>query len=175
MLELVTTRLQIREITADDLDALLPIYLSNPTFVEQNEGSEGEIGRYDLDRWQRDWHILQMLSGSHRLGCYFKSDLTPVGFLDFLEEHEDGYPWLGALVIAKASQRRGLGSEAFHGLVEYVRQERTWTILRAGVKAANEDGVAFLNHLGFQIAEEQTERFAGGLQRHILMEYTITR
>jgi RimJ/RimL family protein N-acetyltransferase len=175
MLELVTKQLQIREITADDLDALLPIYLSNPTFVEQNEGSEGEIGRYDLDRWQRDWHILQMLPGSHRLGCYVKSDLTPVGFLDFLEEHGDGYPWLGTLVIEKVSQRHGLGSEAFHSLIEYARQERTWTILRAGVKAVNEGGLAFLNHLGFQIAEEWSDRFAGGLQRYILMEYALTR
>jgi hypothetical protein len=92
MLEKMTKRLQIRESTADDLPALLPIYLSNPAFVEQNEGSEGEIGRYDLDRWQRDWHIMQMMPGNHRLGCYLKTNLTPGGFLDFLEEHEDGYP-----------------------------------------------------------------------------------
>jgi RimJ/RimL family protein N-acetyltransferase len=103
MLELVTRQLLMRESTADDLDALLPIYLSNPTFVEQNEGSEG-------------------------------SDLSPVGFLDFLEEHEDGYPWLGALVIENVSQRRGLGSEVFQGLVDYARREMSWSILRAGVR-----------------------------------------
>jgi RimJ/RimL family protein N-acetyltransferase len=175
MLEFVTTQLQIQEITADDLGALLPIYLSNPVFVEQNEGSEGEIGRYDLDRWQRDWHILQMLPGSHRLGCYLKSDLTPVGFLDFLEEHEDGYPWLGTLVIEKASQRRGLGTEVFQGLVEHARQKTTWTVLCAGVKAVNEGGLAFLNYLGFKSAQERSERFSGGLQRYILMEYTLMR
>jgi RimJ/RimL family protein N-acetyltransferase len=82
---------------------------------------------------------------------------------------------LGALVIEKASQRHGLGSEALQGLIEYARQERTWTILRAGVKAVNEGGLAFLNHLGFQRAEEGSERFAGGLQRYILMEYALTR
>jgi RimJ/RimL family protein N-acetyltransferase len=98
-----------------------------------------------------------------------------VGFLDFLEEHEDGYPWLGTLVIEKASQRHRLGSDAFQGLVEYARQEQTWTTLRAGVKAVNEGGLAFLEHLGFQIAEEHTERFAGGLQRYLLMEYALTR
>ena len=174
MLEIVTDRLQIREAAADDLDVLLPIYLSNPTFLEQNEGSEGEIGRYDLDRWQRDWHIQQMLPGSHRLGCYLKEDHAPVGFLDFLEKHEDGYPWLGSLVIDKGSQRRGFGSEAFQGLIEYARQEQTWIILRAGVKAVNEGGLAFLKHLGFQIAEEHNERFASGLQRYLLMEYALT-
>jgi hypothetical protein len=70
-----------REATVDDLPALLPIYLSNPAFVEQNEGSEGEIGLYDLDRWQRDWQIMKMMPGNHRLGCYLKTDLTPVGVL----------------------------------------------------------------------------------------------
>jgi RimJ/RimL family protein N-acetyltransferase len=175
MLELETKQLLIRETTADELDALLPIYLSNPTFVEQNEGSEGEVGCYDLDRWQRDWHILQMMPGSHRLGCYLNSDLSAVGFLDFLEEHEDGYPWLGALVIEKASQRHGLGSEAFQGLVEYARKETTWTILRAGVKAVNEGGLSFLNHLGFKIAEDRSDRFVAGLQRYILMEYALAR
>jgi ribosomal protein S18 acetylase RimI-like enzyme len=173
MLELVTRQLLMRESTAAELDALLPMYLSNPTFVEQNEGSEGEVGRYDLDRWRRDWHILQMLPGNHRLGCYLKSDLSPVGFLDFLEEHEDGYPWLGALVIEKASQRQGLGSEVFQGLADYARRESSWSILRAGVKAVNEGGLAFLSHLGFQIAEERSERFSGGLQRFILMEYAL--
>jgi RimJ/RimL family protein N-acetyltransferase len=173
MLDIVTDRLQLRETVADDLSALLPIYLSNPAFVEQNEGSEGEIGRYDLDRWQRDWQIQQMLPGAHRLGCYLKQDLIPVGFLDFLEEHEDGYPWLGALVIDGASHRQGFGSEAFQGLIDYAGENMAWTTLRAGVKAVNEEGVAFLTHLGFRMAEAGSERFSGGLQRFLVMEYSI--
>jgi len=175
MLEMMTKRLQIRESTADDLPTLLPIYMSNPAFVEQNEGSEGEIGRYDLDRWQRDWHIMQMMPGSHRLGCYLKPNLTPVGFLDFLEEHEDGYPWLGTLVILSAYQRQGLGTETFQCLAEYAQQQMAWTTLRAGVKAVNEVGLAFLKHLGFQIIEEGSQQFAGGLQQFFIMEYAIKR
>jgi RimJ/RimL family protein N-acetyltransferase len=174
MLEIVTDRLQMRETVADDLEILLPIYLSNPTFVEQNEGSEGEIGRYDLDRWQRDWHIQQMLRGSHRLGCYLKEDLAPVGFLDFLEKHEDGYPWLGALVIDRDSQRRRFGSESFQGLVDYARQNMAWTTLRAAVKLVNEEGLAFLTHLGFQRVKTGSEQFAGGFQQFLVMEYPIT-
>jgi len=176
MLEIVTDRLEMRETVADDLEVLLPIYLSNPTFVEQNEGSEGEIGRYDLDRWQRDWHIQQMLPGSHRLGCYLKEDLAPVGFLDFLEKHEDGYPWLGSLVIDKGSQRRGFGSEAFQGLIDYARENKacpSWTTLRAAVKVVNEEGLAFLTHLGFQTVKTESERFAGGFQQFLVMEYSV--
>lgn len=173
MLEMMTKRLQIRESTADDLPALLPVYLSNPAFVEQNEGSEGEIGRYDLDRWQRDWHIMKMMPGNHRLGCYLKTDLTPVGLLDFLEEHEDGYPWLGTLVIHSAYQRQGLGTETFQCLTTYAQQQMAWTTLHAGVKAVNEEGLAFLKYLGFQTIEERSQRFAGGFQQFLSMEYAV--
>lgn len=38
----------------------------------------------------------------------------------------------------------------------------------------NESGLAFLNHLGFQIAEERSGQFPGGLQRYIVMEYALT-
>ena len=31
--------------------------------------AEGFSPRYDLDRWQRDWYVMQMLPGSHQLGC----------------------------------------------------------------------------------------------------------
>jgi RimJ/RimL family protein N-acetyltransferase len=173
MLEMGTQRLQIRESTADDLLALLPIYMSNPAFVEQNEGSEGEIGRYDLDRWQRDWYILTMMPGHHRLGCYLKAQLTPVGILDFLEENDDGYPWLGTLVIHSAYQRQGLGSEAFQCLAKYGHEQMAWTTLRAGVKAVNEVGLAFLAHLGFQIVEERKAQFASGFQKLFIMEHAM--
>lgn len=173
MLEIMTKRLQIRETTADDLPALLPIYLSNPTFVKQNAGSEGEVGRYDLDRWQRDWQIMQMMPGNHRLGCYLKTDLTPVGILDFLEAGDDGNPWLGTLVIHLAYHRQGLGTETFQSLAGYAQQQMAWTTLRAGVKAVNAIGLIFLKHLGFQLIEEGSQQFAGGLQKFFIMEYAF--
>ncbi len=43
MLELMGARLEMRECTADELPALLAAYISNPDFVEQNEGSEGGL------------------------------------------------------------------------------------------------------------------------------------
>jgi len=174
MLELVSIRLQIREVTANDLPTLLLVYTSNPEFVRQNEGSEGEIGRYDLARWQRDWHILQMMPGSHRLGCYLKVDNTPVGLIDFLEENQDdGKPWIGTLIIHKNFQRQGLGTEAFQCFINHFRQHTAWNVLRAGVKEQNSAGLAFLKHLGFQVVCEKTDRFAGGMQTFFVMQFTL--
>ncbi|SRR5258708_6103578 len=174
MLELTSTRLHIREMMADDLPGLLPVYTSNPAFVQQNEGSEGEIGRYDLARWQRDWQIAQMMPGSHWLGCYLNTDGTPVGTVQFLEENEsDGMPWLGALVIHQAYQRQGLGTEALRCITAHFRQHTDWTTLRAGVKAQNEVGLAFLKHMGFQAVNTGSGRFAGGVQQFFVIDLTL--
>jgi hypothetical protein len=48
-----------------------------------------------------------------------------------------------------------------------------WTTLRAGVKAVNEEGLAFLTHLCFRKTKTGSERFAGGLQQFLVMEYSI--
>ncbi len=174
MLEMATERIQIREVTADDLADLLTVYTSNPDFVQQNEGSEGEIGRYDLARWQRDWFILQMMPGHHRLGCYLKNAHTPVGVIDFLEENEeDGKPWLGSLVIHKNHQHQGLGTEAFQALHDHLHRETDLTILRTAVKEPNAEGLAFLQQLGFRTIREGSERFAGGIQRFFVMELAL--
>jgi hypothetical protein len=91
MFALTSARLLIRECTADEIPALLDIHISNPHLLRQNEGSEGEPGCYDLARWLRDWHVQQLLPGSHRLGCYLHAGGRAVGMLDLLEEHsEDG-------------------------------------------------------------------------------------
>lgn len=174
MLELRSARLVIRESTADDIAALLDTYTSNPDFVRQNEGSEGEPGRYDLARWLRDWHVIRLMPGSHRLGCYLHSSGQAIGIVDFLEEHsDDGYPWLGTLIVHRDVQRQGLGTEIFGRMAAYFHRQLGWTVLRAGVKAQNVGGLAFLHRMGFQVLEERSARFSGGIQPFFLLEAAL--
>jgi RimJ/RimL family protein N-acetyltransferase len=174
MIELESERLQLREMAEEDLPLVLPVYLSNPDFLQQQEGSEGEAGRYDLERWQRDWAISQMMPGSHWYGCYLKANDEAVGFIAYLEENEDdSKPWLGALTIHKAYQRQGLGSEAFYRLIDYFRHYYGWSLLRAGVLESNQAGRAFLQHLEFQPVKEGLKQFPGGDQRFIVFERSL--
>lgn len=173
MIELESERLRLRELGADELEAVLPVYLSNPDFVQQQEGSEGEAGRYDLERFQRDWAVAQMMPGRHMLGCYLKARGDAAGFIEFWEEAEDGNPWLGALTIHKAHHRQGLGTEVFHRLIDYLRQEYGWPILRAGVLEQNTVGLAFVQHLGFRPVEQKLGRFSGGEQTFIVFERSL--
>lgn len=173
MIELESERLFIRTITVDDVEKLLPVHLSNPDFLRQMEGSEGEAGRYDLARWQRDWHIAQMMPGRHTLACYLKDTDEAVGYVEYLEEHDDGAPWIGVLTIHRSHQRQGLGTEAFQRLIEHFRQDYGWSLIHAGVMENNEAGLGFARYLGFQPIRQLTSRMSGGIQQFIIFELPL--
>jgi RimJ/RimL family protein N-acetyltransferase len=149
-IELESARLVMHEVAPDDLPSLLPVYLSNPEYVAQSEGSRGEVGYFDLEMFQRDWQIAQMTPGRHMLGMYLKETNEAVGLADFLEENpEDSQPWLGFLMIARAHQRQGLGAEAFERLAAYFNDRYGWPSLRVGVMKTNTAALAFWRRLGF--------------------------
>lgn len=175
MIELESKRLRIRELAAEDLANVLPVYESNPDVMQRMEGSEGEAGRYDLERWQRDWSIAQLMPGRHMLACYLKEHGDAIGFIDYIEEDDNGKPFLGQLMIHKAYQRQGFGSEAFQCLTNHFRKEYGWPLLRSWILEENEPGVSFLHHIGFQpIAQEPRKwRLPGGVQPFIVMEYEL--
>lgn len=145
-----SARLTFRDAEVEDLPGLLAIYQSNPDFVAQNEGSAGEPGYYDLEMMERDWWVLRMMPGSHILAIALKETGALIGRTDYLEEHEDGYPWLGALLLAAGQQRQGLGREAFDRLAEHFRAMYGWPRLRLGVRRANTGALAFWRRLGFE-------------------------
>lgn len=172
MIELETERLRLREATADDLPALLSVYLSNPDFVRMNEGSRGEQGYYDLEMFQRDWQIVQMMPGARMLGIWLKETGEPVGMAQFLDENpDDGMPWLGVLQIAGPLHRQGFGTEAFERLAEYLRAERGWKALRLGVRVQNIPALAFWRHLGFHALGSADAH--APYQEHIVMERSL--
>jgi RimJ/RimL family protein N-acetyltransferase len=172
MQELSSTRTTIHELAADELERTLPIYMSNPEFVQQQEGSESEPGRYDLARWQRDWSIAQYMPGRHLLVAYLKDEQrTPIGLVDYLEQNDDDYPYLGALIIHKDYQRQGFAREIFQTLVVFFDTTYYWPLLRA----ATTSGASFLHRLGFQPVEQTSEERQNveGRQQVQLFEYVI--
>ena len=147
---LESARFVIREAAPDDLPLLLPVYLSNPEYVAQSEGSRGEAGYFNMEMFQRDWQIAQMTPGRHMLGVYLKETNEAVGLADFLEENpEDCQPWLGFLMIARTHQRQGLGTEAFECLAACFKEHYAWSSLRVGVMKTNTAALAFWRRLGF--------------------------
>ncbi len=175
MIELETTRVQIREIVADDLERLLPVFLSNPDALLQTEGSDGEIGKYDLERWQRDWYIAQMMPGRHMLGCYLKANDDAVGFAEYVEMHDRlEQPWFGAIVIRKDVQRQGLASEIMNGIMEHISKETGAPLLYSGVLEQNVAGRALAQRVRFTRSIQQAaHQFPMGKQEIIVLERAL--
>ena len=173
MISLESDRLLVHEIVADDLPAILPVLVSDLEHLRRQEGAEGEPGRYDLERWQRDWTIGQMMPGRHMLGCYLKSSREAIGYVEFMEKVDDGLPWFGMLLIHMKHRRKGYGTEAFQRLTTLFRNEYQWPIIRAWVATENETGYTFAQHIGFRIVIKEMVRLAGGMQEIAQLEYSL--
>ena len=172
MIEFESRRLSIRELSADDLAGTLPIYISNQDYLQITEGSEGEVGPYDLERWQRDWQIAQFMPGRHILCCTLRESQEPIGILDYLAENDaDGKPWLGLIIIHASFQRQGLGSEAFTHLIKHLHQQHALPLLRATLAQQNTKGKAFLQCVGFQPRGTIAKQLPSGMQELLLYEF----
>jgi RimJ/RimL family protein N-acetyltransferase len=168
--ELISARLRIREALADDLPDLLPVYLSHPDYVAQNEGSAGKPGRYNLPMLQRDWQMQRMM-GAVMLGIYLAETGEAVGLAGYLPEHpDDGTPWLGSLVITAARQRRGFGAEALARLTEHFRDDLGWRTLRLSVTAENVSSRLFFERCAFYAVGEAANSTG---MRAVVMERTL--
>ncbi len=174
MITFESPRLQIRTITADDLAGVFAVHRSDPDFLRYREGSGGEPGRYNLQAWERDWQIAQIMPGRHVLVCVLKATNEFAGYIDYLEEHDDGFPWLGALTIHVAHRRQGLGREAFERLVQHFREHYGWSHLRTSVLVVNAVGIAFARHVGFQPIQQTRLRLSAGEQQVVMFEMDLS-
>ena len=155
-----TARLRMREVEADDLDAVLTVYSSNADYLALTEGSGGEPGRYDRGMLERDFTIARMTPGRHLVGISLKESGELIGVLDWMEENpNDGKPWVGLLMIRADHQRQGLASEAFAGLAERLRAGGA-DVLRASVIKRNAAGQALSDRLELRPVATTSVRFA---------------
>lgn len=155
-LTLETERLVLTEATAEDVDGLLAVALSNPDFTGDHEGSAGEPGRFDRNMLERDLAVAWMDPARHPLVLRHKDDRGRViGWAEVLDEHpRDLVPWIGLLEVHRQEQRHGYGREVTTALLEWART-RGATALRLGVDEGNSSGLAFWQSLGFRAVEER--------------------
>jgi RimJ/RimL family protein N-acetyltransferase len=155
-----TARLAVRALRGDELEALLPVYTSNPGYLALTEGAAGEPGRYDLEMLRRDYAVARMTPGRRLAGIFLRGSDEPVGVLDWLESNpSDGKPWVGLVMIRADRQRRGFASEALAGLLEQLRAGGAPAV-RAGVIDRNDAGRALTRRLGFAPVSSTTMRMA---------------
>jgi len=145
--DLVTQRLTVEPLGAEQLPEALDVYLSRPEYVRLVEGSAGEPGHFDLGMLERDWAIARITPGRVLAAIRMQETGELVGLLDWIDANPtDGVPWIGLVLVAPSHERRGYAREVVAGLIE----QRNWLRVRAGVSADNVPGLALARTLGFE-------------------------
>ncbi|SDX16150.1 Protein N-acetyltransferase, RimJ/RimL family [Marininema mesophilum] len=161
-----TPRLQVRKVEASDLPTLLPIYQSNPTYVEW-EGEQS--GHYDLSMIERDWQMATSTPGRHLAAIHRKKEDKAIGIVEWLEEHPlDQFPWLGLLIIHGDEQRKGVGHEVVKGFIHYAKETTSWQSLRIAVFEENQPAQTFWQTLGFVPFETVERQLASGVMKRLI-------
>lgn len=167
-----TTRLIVRELHDDDLEAISEVHVSNPEYIELTSGAGGEPGRFDLEMLQRDFVVARVTPGRSMAGIFLRESGEAIGVLDWMERNpSDGKPWVGLLMIRADRQRRGLASEAFAGLVDRLRALGASSV-RASVVARSVPGRALARSLRFEPVSTTTTRMAS-VEEVIVVERTL--
>jgi RimJ/RimL family protein N-acetyltransferase len=142
--------LTVRDIEESDLPNVFELFIADPAYLQWTEGSEGEPGRYDLGKLERDWMVARMM-GRRMLGLF--ADAAPIGVADVLENNpEDDVAWIGLIMVHPDARRQGVGRQIAEGIFDELRalgRER----VRAGTFERNVSGIAFASAVGFHQIE----------------------
>jgi RimJ/RimL family protein N-acetyltransferase len=151
-------RLVIRPVVEEDLPEMLPIYQTNPFYLQQTM----ENGQYSLEDLQKDLREVRAAAGRHFLVACLRDGGQAIGAIELLEENpSDGLPWIGLLMIHASFHRKGLATECFRLVANHGNVVLAWKHLRIGVLAGNAPALTFWRGIGFVMVDEVRMEFAG--------------
>ncbi|CAN7764393.1 GNAT family N-acetyltransferase [Paenibacillus sp. LjRoot153] len=135
----MNTSLKLEEFQPDNLKIILEIVNSNPSYNQMENGLEHRTSE----------ELIEELHSPSQC-CRLINDVEEtVGFILFLEKNpNDGFPWIGLLMIHENYKRKGYGKAAFRLLEKYLHEQRCSTV-RIGILKANQPAKIFWESLGF--------------------------
>ena len=172
-MRLTTARLELAEVTADDLDAILAVALSNPAFLATHEGSGGSAGHYDRAMLERDLAVAALDPQRQPLVVRLRQSGHVIGRAEILTEHpRDHLPWIGLLELHADHQGYGYGREATRALLEWAHRNGAGG-LRLGVDDGNDAAYAFWTRQGFTPVDRRARTSPAGDLGVTVMEHRL--
>ncbi|NRF94560.1 GNAT family N-acetyltransferase [Paenibacillus frigoriresistens] len=133
------TSLKLEEFQHDNLNIISEIVNSNPSYNKMENGQEHRTHE----------ELIEELYSPDQCCRLIKDVEETVGFILFLEKNpNDGFPWLGLLMIHANYKRKGYGKAAFRLLEKHLKEQRCSTV-RIGILKANQPAKIFWQSLGF--------------------------
>lgn len=153
-----TTRLLLEPVSdADDPTKLLPVFNTNPDFIEASAQFTGKT-QYDLS--DVEMYLWQGIEGegSRCLAIRRREDGRLVGTASLLAPNpRDGVPWIGLLVVSGDAQGGGLGTEAARA-IETALAEEGWPEVRLAVLRARPAIRAWWERRGYAFLDERLDQ-----------------
>jgi RimJ/RimL family protein N-acetyltransferase len=152
-----STRLTFAPVTEADFPELLDVYNSNPDYMEMAEGSR----TVTLETVEKDHREHLAFADSFSFAIREKGSSTVIGISQFiLCNPNDGFPWLGLIMLHSAKHKYGYGREFMEVLIDWYR-ENGYPELRLGVLEKNLSVVPFYERLGFSVYERKETKKLG--------------
>lgn len=165
----VTQRLQVAHMEETHVQALYQVYQSNKDYLQLTEGTGDGVGVYTEEQMLRDFQLAEWM-GRKTLGIFLRERMKLIGVLEYMEQAEDGRPWIGLIMIHGRDQRCGFGSEALSAFLRRA-QDRGWHEIRAAVMEENHAALKFLDHLRFERYAVKQKRTPSGIKQFICLQY----
>jgi len=139
--------LEIREISHDELDAVLSVYWQCEDFL-----ALGPVPTASMEMVLKDIEISQEEGG---IFCgIFTPDGKMIGVVDYVSSHYRGDPqaaYLSLLMIATPFRRQGIGDSVLKAVEEKIQKDAQVKSIFAGVQVNNPQAVKFWQRHGYQI------------------------
>jgi ribosomal protein S18 acetylase RimI-like enzyme len=139
--------LEIREISHDDLDAVLNVYRHCEDFL-----ALGPVATASLEMVLKDIEISREEGG---IFCgIFTADGKMIGVVDYVPSHYRGDPqsaYLSLLMITKPYRSQGIGKAIVEVIEHEIKEDAQVKTILAGVQANNPQAVKFWQTRGYRI------------------------
>ena len=154
-----------------DIDALLEIFNSNPSWIATTNDFAGKSSLYDRSDVEMFLWQSTMGEGSTCLEIRDARQDGLVGVLAWMALHpRDRCPWVGCIVLRADRQRQGIGSEVLRALERLLAAEGCERV-RASPMIAQPWARAFLESLGYAAVEERLDQ---DKRRCVVMEKVLS-
>ena len=148
-----TDKTRISLAAADDINSIVEIYNSNPSFL---------MAHLDRERVNTQWVVDEMNTmkeiGFISSKVVLKNSYTTIGVLDFLVNEES---YLSLLMLHSDNRYLGLGSEVYKGLEYFAKVHKSKRIRIDVVTSYDKNVLNFWTSKGFNIIDQVELNWSG--------------
>lgn len=135
----------LRPIKEQDLPAAVEVFNTQPEYLMISEGQD----HVTLEMVKNDWRNSTNQPGQRYRGAFDSQGKLVAILADWIVNPNDGFPWIGLLLVRKEMSNKGLAGFILREWEEEVKMRGHYQA-RVGVEDTNTAGVIFWTSMGYK-------------------------